>query len=142
MVPGTAGEQALVGSVALGPHNWAQQTWAGCDGFPLLHRGVWGQGAALNGNWEEFGVCLNEGQGTLHWRQRERLRHQSVTCSSVAWCEAGEDLNTQECHVYGLWHLCHSVQLRETFFPGCGISKIFCDIKHGTHSYMQRVIAL
>lgn len=91
MVPGIAGKRAVVGGVALGPHNRAQQTWAGCDEFLLLLRGVWGQGAALNGNWEEFGlsefgVCLNEGQGALHWRHRERLSHQSVVRSSVAWC--------------------------------------------------------
>lgn len=70
------GKRALVGSVALGPHNRAQQIWAGCDRFPLLRRGVWGQGAALGGSWEEFslfefGVCLNEGQGTRHWKHRE-----------------------------------------------------------------------
>lgn len=50
MVPGIAGKRAVVGGVALGPHNRAQQTWAGCDEFLLLLRGVWGQGAALNGN--------------------------------------------------------------------------------------------
>lgn len=29
----------------------------------------------------------------------------------------------QGCHQYSLWQLCHLVQLRETFFLGCDISK-------------------
>lgn len=50
----------------------------------MLPRGIWGQGTALNGNWEEFGlfefgVCLNEGQRTLHLKHREETEAPKCT---------------------------------------------------------------
>lgn len=48
----------------------------------------------------------------------------------------------QGCHGYGLWQLCHSLQLRETVFLCSDVSKLFCGTKHAIQSYMQRVIAL
>lgn len=50
----------------------------------------------------EFGVYLGEGQGSLCWRHGEKPRHHTSVCSSDAWCCAGEDPDTQECHGYGL----------------------------------------
>lgn len=53
-----------------------------------------GQGAALNGNWEEFGLfefggCLNEGQGTLHWEHREETEAPKcsvrLSCPVLSW---------------------------------------------------------
>lgn len=114
-----------VGSVALGPHNRALQSWAGWEASPCsagVTRGcfAWTQGRI----WPlEFVVCLGEGQGSLCWRHREKLRHHSSECSSDAWCCAGE------CHGCGFWHLCHSVQLTGPFFAAWDSSEPLGDIQ-------------
>lgn len=69
MVLVAVGKRALVGTLTLGLSNWA-----GCDGVPLALQGCAGTRCCFE--WEEFGlfefgVCLNEGQGTLCWKHRE-----------------------------------------------------------------------
>lgn len=73
-------------SVSLGRVRWVPLALRRCMGargfFEWKLGGIWSL---------SFGVCLNEGQGMLHWKHRESVRHPSAEYSSAAWYYA-EDL--------------------------------------------------